>query len=289
MTEGTTDTTGTGTATAVQPTPPLVNADGELREGWRDSLPEDIRADKVFDRVSNWEGMAKTLASAEKMIGRNKVAVPNEASDEAEWDAFYLAGGRPDTAADYGFTRPEELAEEYYSEERSKKYMELFHKIGLSKKQAQAIFDTHNADIVAHLALNKQNAELEMETLKNGLALDWGNAYEQKKHLGNVAVEQGVNGDEEFKVRLTNKFGNDPDFIRFAANVGSRFVEHGAVDTSKLIPTPGDIQAQIDEEVAKPVYGADYAKHGFTKAQHQAQVAKVSALFQQKVKSTKTG
>lgn len=272
-----------------QPTPPLVNADGVLKDGWRESLPEDIRSEKVFDRVNNFEGIMKSLASAEKMIGRDKVAIPTEASSDVEWDAYYIAGGRPETAADYNLARPEELAEEFYSQELATAAQDLFHKIGLSQKQADALFAFNNNNVIAQLAKNKQDAELAATTLKDGLYADWGNAFEQKKHLGNVAVEQGASGDDEFKERLTQKFGNDPDFIRFAANVGSKFAEGTAVDTSKLIPTPGDIQARIDTEMHKPVYGNDYAKHGFTKAEHKRQVDLVYKMRQDLIASTKTG
>jgi len=292
MTEGTTDLVAAepiAPEPTGQPTPPLVNAEGELRDGWRDSLPEDIRNEKVFDRVNNFEGVMKSLASAEKMVGRNKVAIPNEASSDVEWDAYYVAGGRPETAGDYNLARPEELPEEFYNQELATTAQELFHKIGLSQKQADALFAFNNNNVIAQLAKNKQDAELVATMLKDSLYADWGNAFEQKKHLGNVAVEQGTSGDDEFKERLTQKFGNDPDFIRFAADIGNKFAEGKAVDVTKLIPTPSDIQAQIDDEIAKPAYGVDYAKHGFTKQQHKATVAKVSKLFQEKVSHTKTG
>lgn len=268
---------------------PLVNADGELREDWRDALPEDIRGEKVFDRVKNFEGVMKSLASAERLVGRGKVVVPNEASSDVEWDAFYAAGGRPETAADYDLKRPEDFPEEYYNEDLAKSAQELFHKIGLSQKQAQALFEFNNNNALAALQAQDEALKLSRAELKAGLIRDWGNAYEQRKHLGNVAIEQGTGGDEDFKHRLTAKFGDDPDFIRYSAELGSKFAEHGVVDTSKLVPTTADLQAQIDEAMLQPSYSADYAKHGFTRQQHKAQVEKVSRLFKIKTESVKTG
>ena len=267
---------------------PLVNSDGELKEGWRETLPEDIRGDKVFDRVSNFEGIMKSLSSAEKAFGKDKIVKPNEASSDVEWDAYYAAGGRPDTAADYNLTRPEELPEEHYSQELATAAQELFHKIGLSQKQADALFAFNNSNVIAVLAKNAQDAELESTTLKNGLYAKWGNAYEQRKHLGNAAVESGTVGDVEFKERLLGKFGNDPDFIEYSANLGAKFQEAGSPVVT-AIPTPGDIQEQINTEQANKAYGIDYAKHGFTKQQHKAQVAKVQLLFQERDKHLKTG
>lgn len=270
------------------PPAPLVNSDGELREGWRDTLPEDIRGDKVFDRVSNFEGVMKSLSSAERAFGKDKIAVPNESSSEAEWDEFHKAGGRPKTAGDYNFTRPEELPEEHYNQELATAAQELFHKIGLSKSQADALFEFNNNNIITQLTKNAQDAEASMAELKNGLYSDWGNAYEQKKHFGNVAIEQGTAGDVEFKGRIAQKFGNDPDFVRFSSNLGSKFAETGSVQI-ETIPTPGDIQTQIDEAMTHKSHGIDYAKHGYTIDQHNKQVEKVRLLFVEKSKHLKTG
>jgi len=281
------DATTTDAATTAQPTP-LVNAEGVLREGWRESLPEDIRSDKVFDRVSNFEGIMKTLSSAERVYGKEKIPIPSEASSEAEWAAFHTAGGKPETAGDYNLTRPEELPEEHYSKELATAAQELFHKIGLSKKQADALFEFNNNSVIAQLTSNAQDAEASMAQLTEGLYSEWGNAYEQKKHFGNMAIERGSAGNAEFKARIAEKFGNDPDFIRFTSNLGGMFSEAGSL-TVEMIPTPGDIQTQIDDAMAHKSYGIDYAKHGFTKTQHDAQVEKIRQLFVEKTKHLKAG
>lgn len=267
---------------------PLVNSDGELREGWTGILDEDLRDESYLKEAKTLQGIARSVVSARAMVGKDKIVKPNEASSEADWDAYYVAGGRPDTAGDYNLTRPDELPEENYNQDLANAAQDLFHKIGLSQKQADALFAFNNNNVIALLAKNAQDSEFAAKTLKDGLYAKWGNAFEQKKHLGNVAVESGTLGDVEFKDRLLQKFGNDPDFIEYSANLGSKFAEAGSPD-AKMIPTPSDIQARIDEETHKASYGLDYAKHGFTKAQHKAQVDLVSRLFQEKVSSTKTG
>ena len=276
----------------VETTPPpvaLVNSEGALREGWRDTLPEDIRADKVFDRVSDFQGVMKSLSSAERAFGKDKIAIPNEASGVEEWNAFHEAGGRPATAKDYNFARPDNIPEEHYHQEYADGVQDILFKFGGSKKLADALFEYNNTFLIAQVAKQAQDAELEMIELRNGLYTEWGSAYEQRKHLGNVAIEKGTNGDQESKERILRKFGNDPDFIRYSSNLGALFAEAGAVDTSNLVPTPADIQEQIDNEMASKAYGTEYMKHGFTKAQHQAQVRKVAQLYQEKTKHVKTG
>lgn len=286
MENGQTDAAGTTNAQSVPVG--FINEDGTFKDGWTGNLDEDIRGEKCLQSLKDIKGAMRTYVNAQKMVGKDKIVKPSEASSQAEWDAYYSAGGRPATAADYGFKKPDDYPDDIFDETYAKEVQDLLYKHGASKKLANALFQ-HNLQYVAKLVKSLETDEqLDMEGLKNGLRTEWGSAYEQKVHLGNVAIEHGSNGNEEFKQRLTSKLGNDPDFIRFAANVGSKFAEAGAFKP-ELIPTPSDIQERINTEIAHPAYGIDYVKHGFTKQQHDTQVQKVQRLFEEKHKSIKGG
>jgi hypothetical protein len=122
--------------------------------------------------------------------------------------------------------------------------------------------------------MQQSDQESTQKELVAGLQREWGRAYEQNVHLGNVAIEEGVKGNDEFKERLTKKFGNDPDFIRFASNLGSKFAESKMIDTS--IPTPMDIQEKINEMMQTDAY------MNRNNPNHKITVEKVQRLFQQK-------
>jgi hypothetical protein len=102
-----------------------------------------------------------------------------------------------------------------------------------------------------------QNAAVAKETsdaeLVSSLTTEWGSAFEQKKQYGDIAVTEASDGDFEFQQRLTSKFGNDPDFIKAMANLGSKFSE-GKPPGFAAIPTPSDMQDQISELMANPLY-----------------------------------
>ena len=274
---------------AAAETPTMFDAEGNFSENWTHLLTDTALHDNPALKASNTiESLASQTVNAQKLVGADKIAIPNEASTELEWETFHKAGGRPETATDYNFARPEALPEEYYSQERATAAQELMHKLGLSQKQADALFEFNNNAVIAQLTTAAQDSKLAMTGLQDALHADWGNAYEQKMHLGNKAIEEGTAGDADFKERLTQKFGNDPDFVRFAANIGGKFTEAGSVKVD-LIPTPADMQTDIDNQIADPAYGTEYAKHGFTKQQHKAQVEKVAAMFREKAKHAKTG
>lgn len=257
-----------------QPAPALVGTDGELREGWTGILDEDIREEKCLATIKDVKSMARSYVHAQKMVGKDKIGIPNEASSEADWEAYHVAGGRPTTPEDYNFTKPDELSEEHYNQDLANAYQSLFYKLGLSQKQADEIFAFNTKSIISAVTKQTQDSELAMSDLVNGLKTEWGQAYDQKIHLGNVAIEKGTNEDPDFKERLTQKYGNDPDFIKCMANLGGMFMEASPVKP-EMIPTPGDLQERVDEEMRHPAYGIEFAKHGFTVQQHEAQVDKV--------------
>lgn len=238
---------------------PYADAEGNLRKDWY--VDEDLKdGEETLKRFNNVKHLAKSYNQVRKMVGTDMATKPNDNFTESDWDAWHEAGGRPATAADYNFTKPDELPDEHYSEAVALEAMELFHKLGLNNKQAKTIFDFHNGLVIKNLAAEDHDIKLERQNVKDGLHNDWGAAYESKHHLGNLAIEEGCKdatatpeGDAEFKARLCDKFGDDPDFIRYSSNLGNKFAEHGSMVISQ-VPTPGDLQTQIAEIMAKPEY-----------------------------------
>jgi len=224
-----------------------VDDEGNLADGWHGILDEDLREEEpTLSRIKNIRTLAKSMVQARKMIGKDHIPKPNENSTDAEWEAYYKAGGMPETAADYNITRPDDFPEEMFDPQKAVEATELFHKLGLSTKQANALYEWDLARTKAGYEKMQQAEADARESATANLMKEWGQAYEQKKHLGNVALEQAAGGDEGFKARIVNKYGNDPDFIKIMANLGGKFAEHGDVQIA-MIPTPMDLKDQIRE------------------------------------------
>ncbi len=231
--------------------------DGVLNEGWRGTLEEELREDKSLMSFKTVGDLAKSFVTTKKMVGANVIPVPGDTSTEGEWQEYHKAGGRPETVADYNLKAPEgfpeEIAGQVFPEDRMQKWQERFFKGGVSKKAADEFIKEFAQDMLADYQLSEQAKVTQKEELVAGLSTDWGAAFEQKKHLGNMAITEGTAGDDDFKTRLTGKFGDDPDFVRFAANLGGKFAE-GKPPGFAAIPTPNDYQDQIDALMADPLY-----------------------------------
>lgn len=239
--------------------------DGVLNEGWQGTLEEELREEKSLLSFKNVGDLAKSFVNTKKMVGANVIAVPTDVSTEGEWQEYHKAGGRPETVADYNLKAPEGFPEaaleQVFSKARLEAWQERFFKGGVSKKAADLFIAEFANDMIADMQALNQSKETEAAELKSGLATDWGAAFEQKKHLGNIAMNEAassmVNGqsvvNEEFKARLVQKAGNDPDIIRAFANLGEKFAE-GKPPGFAAIPTPSDYQDQIDKLMQDPLY-----------------------------------
>ncbi len=236
---------------------PLVDNEGNLRDGWLDILDEDIRDNSYLKEAKTIQGMARSTVSARSMVGKNMMEIPTDASSEVVWDVYHKAGGKPETVADYNLKAPDgfpaEVVEKIFPKVRLDSWQERFFKANVSKKVA----DQFIADFAQDMLVDLQNIKNDSEALDAKLISEntvrWGNAYDQKIHLGNMAVEEGTEGDAEFKARVVAKIQHDPDLTRFTVNLGDKFAEGKPPDFSN-IPTPADYQSQIDELLANPLY-----------------------------------
>lgn len=260
----------------------LVDAEGKLVDNWQTHAPEGyegLREDKSLGTLKSLWDMGKSYVHVRKQVPLDKTAIPNDNWGDDEWNEWHKAGGRPETAADYAMARDENIPEELMPKEMIDGYQELFHKIGLSKKQSDAINEYNTGQMLAEISTAQQQHEDDVTKVSDGLRKLWGLAYDQNVHRGNVAIDKDkdVEGDPEYKARLLEKVNADPDLIRFASNMGYKFVEHKIVEDPG-IPTPEDVQQRINAEMLKPEYlQRDHPNH-----EHQVQL--VQRLFEEKRK-----
>lgn len=280
--EATTETTETTESTETTETTmapqSFIDGEGNFTEGWEDRyLTEDIRNDGTFKegRIKNVQGLFKSLASAERMIGKEKIAMPSDSSSDEEWDAFHRAGGW--TGEPLPFNAPEGLSEELWSEERATKFSEKFNELKLNPKQVAGLIEAYNADIMQQVSDQNNNSETAMAKLKTELLAEKGNSYTQFEHNGNIAIEKGIDSPEH-KQRVLDKFANDSDFIRMMGNLGANFAEAGGIPSVRMAPTPSDINAKIVDVRTSDAYNQK------KNPGHQAAMDTLARLYEERDK-----
>lgn len=230
----------------------VVNPDGTFVDHWKDILPDDLKAEKSLDEIKNLPDAIKRMVNAHKMVGKNKIPIPNEKSKPEEWDAFYEAGGRPKTQDDYKVKIAEDL-KDIFTDERIKGAKAIAHKIGASQKQFAAFME-YDQEQAAKIRKEQGEAKAkEKRDAEGKLRQEFGGAYDERMHVANRIVAEALT-DEEEKMAFLEKYGNEPDFIRFASIVGSRMTEHKALIATLTTNTPGEAETKIKELRARPGY-----------------------------------
>jgi len=108
---------------------------------WKASLSDEIRADKSLENIKDVEGLAKSYVHAQKLVGADKIPVPNKFATEKDWDAVYQKLGRPEDASGYKYDLPEDQT---IDETALKNFSDQAHKLGLLPGQANGMVKFYN-------------------------------------------------------------------------------------------------------------------------------------------------
>ncbi len=242
-------------APAVEAT--FVDAQGNFVDGWQLNapfVPEELRNEASLNGYKNVSDALKSLVNAQHMIGKDKIAIPGETSTPDEWNEFHRAAGRPETPGDYNITRPEAVPEELFDKELANGYQELFHKIGISSKQAEALVGFNVESTLATIAKQEASNENDRQVAMKALTEKHGSvAYEGRLNLSKKALDVGADGDEELRKVIAERYGNDPDFVNWTANIGKQFGEASAVAATEAA-TIGSLEQQVTELTATDAY-----------------------------------
>jgi len=256
--------------------PPLIDAEGKLREGWIETLPEELREEESLKLYSDLPNLAKALVHAKKAVGKNKVAIPTDKSTDAEWDAFYEAVGRPKTADDYQVAVPDDL-QEIFTDDRMKRARERAHKLGITQGQFEAYLSEEMQEAVNLLNAEEERNKQERVQVSEQLRQEFGQAYDERLHVAKRLVAEAI-PNQEAQLNFIEKFGDDPDFIRFASVVGARMVESKNLVATLSKDTPKEARKRIEELQNTPGYmnmGSDMPK-----SQREAITQELRELYQ---------
>ena len=107
---------------------------------FKELIPEAYKEEKALQNFSTMDDFVKSYLSAQKLVGANKVAIPNKMATDEDWDEVYKKLGRPAKPEDYKYS----FSEEEINQDQLKTFNETAHRIGLLPKQAERIIKFYN-------------------------------------------------------------------------------------------------------------------------------------------------
>jgi hypothetical protein len=154
--------------------------------------------DVGYVKNKGWASPADVLAAyrgAEKFISApvdQRLVIPGEKAEKAEWDAFYGKLGRPADAKDYKIPVPEGDKGEF-----AKTAAGWFHELGLSQKQAEGVAAKWNEHVGNLAATEATNRATTFSADEAKLKVEWGAAYDKnvmiaKEVVGKLGLDAGA-------------------------------------------------------------------------------------------------
>ena len=212
---------------------------------WKDSISEVYRNDPNIEKFTEIDALAKSYINATRMIGQDKVAVPNENSTDDQWNEVYAKLGRPESADKYKLDVKSEAVP--IEDGAIKQFAETSHKLGLNNKQAQGILEYYKSMMEGSAQQSKVDTETAQAQAEQQLRQEWGKTFEENvKKAGSVAKANLGVDVLDMQLKDGTRLGDHPDIIKGFAKIADMMSEDTIVATeSENVDQGKDIEQEI--------------------------------------------
>lgn len=267
-----TQTTTTLTAEPTQTTAPETPA-----VDFQSLIPTEYKEEKSLQNFSKMDDFVKSYLHSQKLVGLDKIPVPNKHATDEDWKEVYKKLGSPEAADGYKYSLPEGHA---VPEDTLKSFSEEAVKLGLLPNQADGIMKYYNEVINQGVTEQNVKAEEARANAEQQLRQEYGSTYDNKitgaKNLATATL-----GSEFLNSTILedgSKLGDNPQIVKAFAQLSEKLSEDDIVkgDTTSYLTT-NEITKQISS-LQQP--GSAYwdKKH----PAHATAVEEVAALIRKK-------
>ena len=216
-----------------------------VAKSWKEAISEEFRNDPNISKFTEIDALAKSYINATRMIGQDKVAVPNENSTDDQWNEVYTKLGRPESADKYKLDINSEVAP--IDEGAIKTFAETSHKLGLNNKQAQGILEYYKSIMEGSVQQSKINTETAQAQAEQQLRQEWGKTFEENvKKAGSVAKANLGVDVLDMQLKDGTRLGDHPDIIKGFAKIADMMSEDKIVSTeSENVDQGRDLEQEI--------------------------------------------
>ena len=234
------ETTTTETA---QPTT-VANADTPI-SSWKDSISEEYRVDPNIEKFTEIDALAKSYINATKMIGQDKLVIPNNNSTDDQWSEVYSKLGRPESADKYAFDINSEVVN--LDENAINSFAEQSHKLGLNNKQAQGILDFYKNNMEGTAQQSVIDTETAQAQAEQQLRQEWGRDFDGKVKQAGALAKANINPEVlDMQLQDGTRIGDHPEIIKGFAKIAGMMSEDKILGTeSENVDTVKDIESEI--------------------------------------------
>lgn len=264
----TNDSSVNADSNAVSNNAPTIN----IPENWKDSLPDDIKSDPSLTSIMDIQALAKSYVHGQKLIGKDKIVVPDKFATEDDWQKIYQKLGVPESVDKYDLKVPETIDEDFV-----KGFKDLAVKTGIHPKQAEKLFDFYGKYVEGVIQNNESENKRAFEESLGNLKKEWGQGYDKKIQAAS-GLFKSLADEDTVKFFNESGVGNNPTVIKLFAKLAEQLGEDKFVNATNLGSmglTPAEAQTKINQ-----IYGnKDHPYFNKSHPSHQDALKEMSKLF----------
>ena len=219
----------------------------EPKIDFKSLIPDEYKEDKALANFQDMNQFVKSYLHAQKMVGLDKIPVPNKYATDEDWKEVYKRLGAPETPDQYKY----KFAKDQKVDEASlKAFNEVAQQNGLMPKQAENIvkfYNELNQQSVNQEASKIDAARLESETV---LKTEYGSEYNKRLDQAKRLASQTLGEDFLNKTVLKDgsRLGDNVSLIKAFSTLADKLSEDEIVKGEGTdYMSAKELQKQIDE------------------------------------------
>jgi hypothetical protein len=232
---------------------------------FKEIIPEKYKDEKALANFTTVDDFVKSYLSAQRLVGANKVAIPNKMATDDDWEEVYSKLGRPAKPEDYKYS----FSEEEINQDQLKNFNETAHRIGLLPKQAERIIKFYNEMNTQAEVDNQKLYEVKQTEAMADLKKEFGPTYTKRldqakklatETLGNEMLNNTVLKDG-------TRLGDSVEVIKAFSMLADKLSEDEIIKGEGTgYQTASEIEKEISEltEDGSPYWQKTHPNHAKT-------------------------
>ena len=210
------ETTTTSVLSSDQPQEPKVD--------FQSLIPAEYKNEKALQNFQDMDGFVKSFLHSQRLVGTEKIKIPNKFATDEDWNAVYEKLGKPKSPDEYKYNLPKESK---LDDDSLKAFSATAHQLGLLPKQAEGIINYYNELANASEVDTNAKAETARAETEKTLRKEYGSAYKHRIHAAKNLASSTLGNDFLNNTILQDgsKLGDNPIVVKAFAELASQISE----------------------------------------------------------------
>ena len=232
---------------------------------FKELIPEKYKEEKALQNFTSIDDFVKSYLSAQRLVGANKVAIPNKMATDEDWEEVYSKLGRPAKPEDYKYS----FSEEEINQDQLKNFNETAHRIGLLPKQAERIIKFYNEMNTQAEVDNQKMFEVKQTEAMADLKKEFGPTYTKRLDQAKKLAVETLGNDMLNNTILKDgsRLGDSVEVIKAFSMLADKLSEDEIIKGEGTgYQTASEIEKEISEltEDGSPYWNKTHPNHAKT-------------------------